>query len=169
MSILNKLNSAFEYKVYKVDDSSVNEVNCRRLLTEKQLSKMSRNEFRCYIKKYMQHKPNLDSNEIQLIKKIDRRIRNKETVRKLKMKTRNEFIVLKMEYDHLFYLYEKTLNENKDLVKHIESCSQNIQMDEINQNNQNDQINQINQMSHDIQKEKEDLEKLNYKYVDIEY
>ena len=156
MSILNKLISAFDYKIYKVDDCTINEVSFRKLLTEKQLSKMSRNEFRCYIKKYIYFKQNLDPAEIQLIKKVDRRIRNKETVRKLKMKTRNEFIILKMEYDHMFYVYEKMLNQNKQLIKQIENC------DHINTNNEPIHVENID-------KEKEDLMKLNYKYVDIEY
>ena len=147
MSILNKLNSAFDYKVYKVEECSINDVNCRKLLTEKQLSKMSRNEFRCYIKKYIMYKQNIDPMEIQLIKKIDRRIRNKETVRKLKMKTRNEFIVLKMEYEHLYYLYTKIMNQSKQYIKDIEACNCSI----------------------DVSAEKEQLSKLQYKYVDIEY
>ena len=147
MSILNKIQTVFSYRIYRLSDNQITDIDYSKLLPEKALSKMSRNEFRCYIKHYVSHKRKIDVSETLLIKKVDRRIRNKETVRKLKMKTRNEFMALKREYEDMYEQYRKTLEANYSLLKTMEEC----------------------QCTVDVEKYKELLAKCQYKFVDIDF
>lgn len=147
MSILSKIQTVFTYRVYRLSDNQITDIDYSKLLPEKTLSKMSRNEFRCYVKHYLTQKRKIDVSETMLIKKVDRRIRNKETVRKLKMKNRNEFMALRREYEEMYEQYRRMIEVNYALIKTVEECQCQI----------------------DVKKYKEQLDKCQYKFVDIEY
>ena len=143
---MSKINSAFTYRIYKIDEEKIVDIDHTKLLPERILTKMSKNEFRCYLKEVKKKKIGLNQEDLQIIKKIDKRIRNKETVRKSKQRFKNDFNELKKEYDEMFEKYQNEIMNCKRLIECMKDCDC--------YNNINDLDDQINS--------------LNYQYIDFE-
>ncbi|EKE39605.1 hypothetical protein ENU1_121980 [Entamoeba nuttalli P19] len=83
---------------------------------------MSKIEFRCYLKEVKKREMPLSQQEILLIKKIDKRIRNKETVRKSKKRFKEDFVFEKEQYEILYHKYQEVKQKNLEIIKLLEQC-----------------------------------------------
>ncbi|BFU24784.1 hypothetical protein KM1_004750 [Entamoeba histolytica HM-3:IMSS] len=119
---MTKIASAFNYKIYRLSDQKIIDVDYTRLLPEKILTKMSKIEFRCYLKEVKKREMPLSQQEILLIKKIDKRIRNKETVRKSKKRFKEDFVFEKEQYEILYHKYQEVKQKNLEIIKLLEQC-----------------------------------------------
>ncbi|ELP85116.1 hypothetical protein EIN_080880 [Entamoeba invadens IP1] len=118
----SKVPSAFLFRLYNTTEEKIVDVDFNQLLPEKFLTKMSKTEFRCYLKALKGRGEPLCKSEIALIKKIDKRVRNKETVRKSKKRLRDEFLLEKKRYEEQYSKYSELLKNTKQLLKTVEEC-----------------------------------------------
>ena len=128
---MSKIISAFTYRIYKIDEEKIVDIDETRLLPEKILTKMSKNEFRCYLKEIKKKRMGLNQEDITIIKKIDKRIRNKETVRKSKQRFKKDFFDLKKEYTELFKKYQEEVKKSQLFLDSIKQCQCCTNIDEL--------------------------------------
>ena len=131
--------SAFTFRIYKIDEERIVDIDCTKLLPERRLTKMSKNEFRCYLKEIKLKQLKLNQEDLKIIKKIDKKIRNKETVRKSKQRFKKDFFDLKKEYFEIFQKYQQEIEKSKNLIDLMKDCKCNSLIEDVKQ-----QINTYN-------------------------
>ena len=130
---MSKVTSAFTYRIYKIAEEEIVDIDHTQLLPERILTKMGKNEFRCYLKEIRKRRVGLNPEDVKIIKKIDKRIRNKETVRKSKQRFRADFDALKKEYEETFQKYREEIEKARKLIECMEECDCHGMCEDIKQ------------------------------------
>ncbi|KAL7713313.1 BZIP domain-containing protein [Entamoeba marina] len=78
---------------------------------------MSKVEFKCYVKALKSRQEPLESYEISFLKRIDKRIRNKETVRKSKKRFKEDFVSEQKKFNDLLKQYRDTVQTTYELAR----------------------------------------------------